>query len=288
MIYRNRQGEEIRKNEEQDKLLKHLYQTIPGRAALKLLVQPWVSKTVGSFLNSKPSAAMIAPFVEKHRIAMSSYLGERYESFNAFFHRRIQPKMRPINKEKGVLISPCDAKLSVYHIEEDSSFCIKNSYYTMERLVQNRKLARHYIGGTLLVFRLTVDDYHHFCYAAGGRKTKNVRIPGVLHTVNPIAQDTVSVYAENTREYSLLQTKEFGTILMMEVGALLVGKIVNLDEAAVVWRGKEKGWFEFGGSTVILCFPKDKIQLDEDIQRNNAEGIETIVKLGESIGKMKS
>ena len=72
---------------------------------------------------------------------------------------------------------------------------------------------------------------------------------------------------------------------MMEVGALMVGRIVNLHEAAQVSRGEEKGFFEFGGSTVILLFQADRIQVDEDILNNSREGIETIVKAGERIGK---
>lgn len=71
---------------------------------------------------------------------------------------------------------------------------------------------------------------------------------------------------------------------MMEVGALLVGRIVNYHEKKEVKRGEEKGRFEFGGSTVILCLEKDKAVIDGDILSNSAAGIETVVKMGEKIG----
>ena len=112
-----------------------------------------------------------------------------------------------------------------------------------------------------------------------------MRIPGVLHTVRPVATGTVPVYAENAREYSLLKTENFGVVLMMEVGAMLVGRIVNLHGEAEVRKGQEKGYFEFGGSTVILVFEKDKVTLAEDILKNNEDGFETAVKMGEVIGK---
>jgi len=70
----------------------------------------------------------------------------------------------------------------------------------------------------------------------------------------------------------------------MEVGALLVGRIINYHEKAYVKRGQEKGRFEFGGSTIIVCLEKDRAVIDNDIMQNSLNGIETLVKMGEKIG----
>ena len=75
---------------------------------------------------------------------------------------------------------------------------------------------------------------------------------------------------------------------MMEVGAMLVGRIVNYHEKADVLRGQEKGRFEFGGSTVIICLEKNRGMIDGDIIKNSLEEIETVVKMGEVIGKTLS
>jgi phosphatidylserine decarboxylase len=117
-----------------------------------------------------------------------------------------------------------------------------------------------------------------------GEKGENVFLPGVLHTVNPVANDVYPIYKENSREYSVLHSRAFGDVLMMEVGALLVGRIVNHHGAASVSRGQEKGYFQFGGSTVILLLEKDAVQVDEDILRNSREHTETVVRMGEKIG----
>ena len=138
-----------------------------------------------------------------------------------------------------------------------------------------------------MIFRLTVDDYHRYCYVADGIKEDNVFIQGVLHTVNPLANDYFPIYKENSREYSILHTKEFGDIVMMEVGALLVGKIVNHHRKYRVLRGQEKGYFEFGGSTVVLLVKKNTVQIDADILENSAQNIETVVKFGEKIGEAR-
>ena len=107
-----------------------------------------------------------------------------------------------------------------------------------------------------------MDDYHHYCYVADGRKSANITLPGVFHTVNPAANDVYPIYKENAREYILLKTKQFGTILMMEVGAMMVGKITNLHKnSADVKKGQEKGNFEFGGSTVILLIQPGKVRM---------------------------
>ena len=130
-------------------------------------------------------------------------------------------------------------------------------------------------------------SYHRYCYAFSGEKGENIRIPGKLHTVNPIANEFFPIYKENAREYTILHTRVFGDVIAMEVGALLVGKIVNHHGQAPIRRGQEKGYFQFGGSTVVLLLKKDTALLDEDILENSRNGIETVVKFGERIGIAK-
>ena len=65
----------------------------------------------------------------------------------------------------------------------------------------------------------------------------------------------------------------------------MVGKITNLHpEACQVKKGEEKGYFEFGGSTVVLILKKDTVKIDDDIINNSSENIETRVLLGQTIG----
>ena len=284
MKCRDRFGNDVYVNEEQGKLLSLLYDTTPGKALLSILVKPCVSKLAGIFLDSKTSTLLIKPFISHAGIDMSEYIPTSFKSYNDFFTRKIKPECRVLDTRTEQRISPCDSKLSVYPINDNSVFTIKGTDYTLSSLVKNDKLARHYKGGTLLMFRLCVDDYHRYCFVDDGIKTKNHHIKGVFHTVNPIANDHYPIYKENTREFCILKSMNFGNILTMEVGALLVGRIVNYCGKRNVQRGEEKGRFEFGGSTIILCFEKDSVVIDNDILENSANGIETIVKLGERIG----
>ena len=268
----------------QDAFLARLYGSAIGRALLKPLVSPVVSRAAGWFLSTRLSKVFIKPFIKSNGIDMSQFEDVPYRSYNEFFSRKIRTEARPICMDPAALIAPCDSKLTALPITAESIFTLKHTPYTVASLLRSETLAKNYQGGYALIFRLTVDDYHRYCYIADGRKDDNVRIPGVLHTVNPVANDYYPIYKENAREHSILHTKAFGDVLMMEVGALLVGKIVNHHRAASVQRGQEKGYFQFGGSTVILLLEKDSACIDADILANTREGLETVVRMGEKIG----
>jgi phosphatidylserine decarboxylase len=271
----------------QDRLLAALYGSAPGRMILKPLTAPWLSKLAGSFLSTGASRVFIKPFIKSNHIDMSQFEPVEYDSYNDFFSRRIRPEARPVDMDPRHLISPADSKLTALPITEKGRFTLKHTEYTVGSLLKDPALAAEYVGGWCLIFRLTVDDYHRYCYAFSGEKGENIRLPGKLHTVNPIANDFFPIYKENAREYTVLHTREFGDVIAMEVGALLVGKIVNHHGPASVHRGQEKGYFQFGGSTVVLLLKKDTAILDEDILENSRNGIETVVKFGEKIGIAK-
>ena len=71
----------------------------------------------------------------------------------------------------------------------------------------------------------------------------------------------------------------------MEVGAMLVGRIVNHQGQGFAERGKEKGFFEYGGSTIILLIKKDTAKIKDQILASSQAGIESPVKMGQMIGE---
>ncbi len=284
MLWKDRQGNIVPGEKGQDRAIRFLYGNVFGRCLVSVLVRPWVSHLAGKVMEAPISKIGIQPFIRKTGIRMEEYEDREFRSFNDFFTRRVREGLRPVDMEPSHLISPCDCKLSVYPITEGQTFSIKGSIYTLESLLRDKLLARRFAGGTFLLFRLTKEDYHRYCYPDDGIKGENTPIPGMLHTVNPIAAERVPVYKENTREYSVLQSENFGPILLMEVGATMVGRIVNYHGAQRVRRGEEKGRFEFGGSTLIACLQRDAAIIDADILENTAMGIETVVLYGEKIG----
>lgn len=282
-MIKDRNGEIVVTNEKQNILLKKLYGTVCGRVILKALTAPAVSKVAGAFMDSRLSVPLIKRFIKSSGIDTSQYVMKKFRSYNEFFTRRVKRGMRPIDRMPSHFISPCDSKLTVYKIGKSSVFRIKGSRYRVSDLIKNDFLAKRYEGGYCMIFRLEVDDYHRYCYIDSGTKTENTFINGELHTVNLIALEHYNIYKRNCREYTVLHTENFGDVVQVEVGAMMVGRIVNRHGAAEVVRGEEKGKFEFGGSTIVLLVQEDMIRIDDDILRNSAENIETVVKYGEKV-----
>lgn len=277
MDYIDLQGKKVSNITNQDKLLSFLYTNIFGRMLLKPLIQPQVSKLAGRYLSSAHSKWLISKFIERNEINMDIYEECDYSSFNDFFTRKIKPDCRPVPEDLDVLISPCDCLATVYPIQENTTFSIKNTEYTLRSLLRSPRLAKRFRGGYAYVLRLTVEDYHRYLYSVSGKQSKNYHIDGTFHTVNPIANDYLPIYKENTREYTVIRSKEFGDVLQMEVGALLVGKISNHKQSTVVTRGEEKGFFEYGGSTIVVLTQKGRVTPRSDLLTNSKNGYETKV-----------
>lgn len=284
MKYKDRQGNILEDDKMQESIVRFLYGTYPGEGLLKILTHKGLSKLAGTLLSTKMSTVLIPYFVRRNNIKVRDYDMSGHRSFNDFFARRLSVGARNVDLNPDVLISPADSKVMVYNCDENAEFTIKGLRYNFEQLTQSKKLAEVFAGGQLLVFRLSVDDYHRYCYVDSGDKSQNYRIPGILHTVNPVACENTHVYRENERVISMLKSENFGLIMMMEVGAMMVGKIVNYEGPTYVRKGKEKGRFEFGGSTIILAFRKGTVEIDRDILIHSQQGLETKVRYGEKIG----
>ncbi len=286
MKYRDRQGNEYEKTTGQDKFLADIYGSVWGRALMKFLGNPVFSKVSRVLLNSGISVKAVDAFAKKNNIDLSEYEDREYKSFNDFFTRKIKPDKRFFTKDENLLCSPCDGKVSAYEITNSSMFVVKNSVYSVQSLLRDSKLADRYNGGAALIIRLSVDDYHRYSYPCSGIKSRNRKIKGVLHTVNPVVSKYLPVYLENSREYCMILSPKFGDVIQMEVGALMVGKITNdVISKCRVSKGEEKGFFEFGGSTVILLVEKDKVRVCNDFLENTREGFETVVKQGDVLGE---
>ena len=261
--------------------LDFLYNNPIGRIFLGIAVSPFVSNIYAWKNSKKSSAKKIPAFIRDHNINMSDYEDREYKSFTDFFTRKIRYGKRPIDMKPESLISPADSKLLVYEIEKDTTLRIKGRTYTVDEILADEENAKEFAGGYALVFRLTVDDYHRFCYPDKGCLISKRMIKGKLHTVSPVSKNH-KIYMENTRLVNLLKTEKFGTVAYIEVGAMLIGRIVD-NGTDVFEKGQEKGYFEPGGSTVIILVKN--VEIDKDIMEQSASGIETKVRYGERIGR---
>ncbi len=262
--------------------LHFLYHNFAGAVLLKTIVKPWFSKLFSIYYNSALSRHKISPFIKKYDICTEEYEKSSFYSFNDFFTRKKKEKYLCEMPNNSALISPADAKLTVYHVTQDAKINVKGHTYTIGELLKDEVLANCYQNGLCLVFRLGVQDYHRYCHVASGKPISEKKISGCLHTVSSISYRH-KVFAENKREYQVIQSDNMGLFVQMEVGALLVGEIIN-HKSDMARKGEEKGYFSFGGSTIIVLIQEKKVTLDEDILQNASDETEIKVKYSEKIG----
>ena len=125
MKYRDRQGREYEQTTSQDSFLAAAYSSAMGRALMKFLGCPIFSKCARVILDSKFSVPFIFGFAENNGIDMFDYEERMYRSFNDFFTRKIKPGRRFITKDKNLLVSPSDGKVTAYKITQSDTFIIK-------------------------------------------------------------------------------------------------------------------------------------------------------------------
>ncbi len=235
-----------------------------------------ISKIFGIYNDSIFSKRKINKFINENNIDINLFENRKYKSFNDFFIRRYK-KISFSND----FISPCESNLLVYKVDSNLKVKVKDIEYSLEELFNSN--ISEFKNSYMFIYRLSLGNCHRYYYIDDGVLEQRVKIKGRLHTVSD-SSSKYKIYKENEREYSILNTKHFGKILYMEVGALLVGRIINHNKKEFI-RGDEKGYFLPGGSTIIII-SKD-IEVDNDILEYSKKGIETLVNIGERVGKKK-
>lgn len=290
----NRKTEQL----EQEKVLgqaflSFLYEKPYGKPFLFFVKRKFLSSFYGRLMDTPWSKKMVDSFVRDHELSTWEILDplSSFKNFNEFFSRKLKPEARPYDLSAETLISPADARLLVFeHLKKEAVLQVKGLSYSLKELLKDDTLAESYEGGTVLVFRLNPLDYHRFHFIDDGIPHETRMMEGSYYSVNPVALKSIPrLYVENKRAVTLFESAHFDTVLYVEVGATNVGTIIEtFTPGEPVKKGAEKGYFRFGGSTVILFFKKDTIHLDADILHYATHGIETRVLFGETIGKSKS
>jgi phosphatidylserine decarboxylase len=262
-----------------------LYYNPVGEAALHTLVKrKFVSELYGKLMDTKWSTKKIEPFIKDYGIDMTIAQKKQFETFNDFFIRKLKPNARPVNKDSNVIVSPGDGKILAYQNIENKDFIVKGYKFNVETFLNNDSLATMYKDGSMILLRLCPTDYHRFHFPMNADVSDVVKINGSLFSVNPIALKRMAdIFLLNKREYVILANRRFGDVVMSEIGATMVGSIIQTYNGKHQQKGDEKGYFKFGGSSIILLFKKDVVIIDEDLLKNTENGLETQVKMGERI-----
>ena len=256
---------------------------------------------MGVEYDSPDSKAHIRPFMQSFDLVgtmdeMVEPNPEKYATFNEFFAREIKESARPIAEPDNDLVtsSPADCRLTAFPtVDLATKYWIKGFGFTVGKLLGDEQLVERFDGGSIVIARLAPQDYHRWHAPVSGTVESITDIPGAYYTVNPQAINepgTLDVFCENKRSVMMLRRSSTGApIAIIAVGAMLVGSIKYVPgvgaKGAEVRRGQCLGAFYYGGSTVIVLYPKGEVTLDEDLVRNSTEEVcETLVKVGWRVG----
>jgi len=269
-----------------EKWLVWLYNNPVGEASLwGLAKRKVVSSIYGDMMDCPSSAEKIGPFVEEFNIDLGIAQKQQFSTFNDFFTRKLKRDARLVDTNSNIVVSPADGKVLAYSNIINSDFIVKGYQFDVYSFLEDSALARKYHDGSLLIVRLAPNDYHRFHFPVDGSVSPIVRITGDYYSVNPIALHKMAeIFCLNKREFVVISNQQFGDVIMAEVGATMVGSIIQTYNGNKVTKGEEKGFFKFGGSTVVLLFEKGKIHIDKDLLMNTSKNLETTVKVGERIG----
>jgi len=270
-----------------DAALRWVYGTKPGqKLADGFLSKAFLSQLYGAYQSSPLSGHKVLPFIKEFRIPMEEYEEGPFETFNDFFIRKFKPSSRPFVQSPGELPAFAEARYLAYEkILPEQKFPVKGSQLSANALLGSEEKAKPFQGGPLLLARLCPTDYHRFHFPDSGEILESYTIHGKLHSVNPMAlRYKDEIFATNERQVSILQTRGFGKLAYIEVGALCVGKIVQSHKDKKFERGDEKGYFLFGGSTVIVLGEPGAWKPDEDLLKQSSKNRESLVRLGEKVG----
>ena len=244
-----------------------------------------VAKAWGAFLDSPASAAGIASFTALPDYNVGDYFAgpSGWQTFNQFFAREIRPGKRPIAavRDDAVIVSPADAVFMGAHpIGENSAVTVKGAEWRIAELLDGSPHADAFRNGTYAHVFLQIQDYHRYHVPVGGvvREVRNIhgrvyldvarRPDGTLRGVNG---DTYQFNQE--RGLVVIESPVVGLVALVPVGMSLISS-VNLtpEVGAELRKGDEFGYFQFGGSDIVLLFQDRPIVLETEVGTKYLQG----------------
>jgi phosphatidylserine decarboxylase len=253
----------------------------------------------GRIYDSPESTKSIPSFVHTYSLQLNELLYPdlgHYKTFNEFFYRQLREDARPVQNaaDPSGFCSAADSRLVVYQtVALAQQFWIKGDEFSIAKLLNvdpGSERAATFDGSSLALFRLAPADYHRFHSPVDAVVGEVEHIPGQYYTVNPQAvnEPDFDVFTANTRSVLYLTHEQTGRpVAFIAIGALLVGSIrwtSGGETGKSVKRGDELGYFAYGGSTVVVLFPTGVIDFDDDLVANSKVGLETLMKVGYSLG----
>ena len=211
--------------------------------------------------------------------------GYGFDSWNSFFIRKFVAGARPFHGDGETAVNiGCETTPWQYedNIRFETDFWIKDvNYSLLDILAGQAHWARHFEGGQLYQGFLSATHYHRWSAPLDGELVRSWVQPGTYFAQRPAQGEDPGTW-EGTesqpylghvaaRAIFIFKHELCGYVALVCIGMVEVSTCVIAPGFAVVdgappvkvKRGTEIGHFEFGGSTHIMIFQKDRVTLEK-------------------------
>jgi phosphatidylserine decarboxylase len=209
--------------------------------------------------------------------------GYGYDSWNSFFLRHFVRGARPFKGDPAININiGCETTPWQYenNVSFETDFWIKDvNYSLLDLFAGHAEMAKLFEGGQVYQGFLSATHYHRWNAPLDGTIVRSWVQPGTYFAQRP-GQGEDSGTWEGTesqpylghvaaRAIFIFEHKQCGYVALICIGMVEVstcfiepGFIVDEGSNPVnITRGKEIGHFEFGGSTHMMLFQRDRVKL---------------------------
>jgi len=247
--------------------------------------------------DSEKLTTIYTNWIAKYSVNMTLFVPSdytQYSSVNAWFTRKINSTFRPISfpNDNTVVTSPADCRtIGFEQIGKDQEIWLKGDPFTVSQLVNSDTVYNEFPNASLIISRLSPQDYHRFHAPATGVVRRVFHINGEYQSVNSDAVSSGNeVLVKNLRTVVLLDvalsSTQNTTMLFVAIGANCVGSVqFTASVGSTITKGDDVGYFQFGGSTVVTIYQAEHLRIADDIQRDSFLGVETYVNVGDMIAR---
>lgn len=228
------------------------------------------SEVLQSFIDNAPEYRIHESLVDGVPNAPSGWL-----TANQFIAREINGGLRPIADPASNLVvtSPADCQYQhVYSVGADSSVpavSVKNEKFgNVKDLLQGSDYSEIFARGTFVHYMLPVHAYHRYHLPVGGLVKESFRISGKVFMRVGLKDHQFAASDSATSGYEFSQTRgvvtidtsasdggDIGIVAVVPVGMAHVSSVVlTAVEGKHMSKGEEFGYFQFGGSDIIILF----------------------------------
>jgi len=148
--------------------------------------------------------------------------------------------------------------------------------------LEGSRYSTAFAGGQFVHSYQAVTDYHRLHVPFSGKILEKKNVAGYvwldlekIDEASFISVDETGFQWRQERGIIVLSTENIGLVAIVPVGMGLVGGVVlTPDEGAELHKGEEFGFFQFGGSDVIMVFQKDKVDITAMVGQRYLQGQE--------------